>query len=103
MLTGHQVSNIFFTMPKAFWDGLTRRGEGGDRAAEAAAKKFNDDGVLATRRTTARPSSRRKGITVTTPDVAAFRKQVLDAFLELATSPRPGPQGLLDRINAAGA
>ena len=41
-----------------------------------------------------------KGVTVTTPDVAAFRKKVLDAF-QNSDFAKYWPPGLLERINAA--
>ena len=43
-----------------------------------------------------------KGLTVTIPDVDAFRTQVQQKFLE-SDFAKSWPDGLLDRINAAGA
>ncbi len=101
VLTGHQVANIFFTMAKPFWDSLSDEERAAILAAEDAAKKLNDDGVLATE-ADGKAFFEKNGNTVTAPDVAAFRTQVLDKFLnsEFAKS---WPPGLLDRINAAGA
>ena len=39
VLTDHMVSNTFFAMPVAFWNGLTRRGEGGDRAGRGGGQE----------------------------------------------------------------
>jgi tripartite ATP-independent transporter DctP family solute receptor len=101
VLTGHQVANIFFTIAKPFWDSLSDEERATILAAEDAAKKLNDDGVLATE-ADGKAFFEKNGNTVTAPDVAAFRTQVLDKFLnsEFAKS---WPPGLLDRINAAGA
>jgi tripartite ATP-independent transporter DctP family solute receptor len=101
ILTGHQVANIFFTIAKPFWDSLSDEERAAILAAEDAAKKLNDDGVLATE-ADGKAFFEKNGNTVTAPDVAAFRTQVLDKFLnsEFAKS---WPPGLLDRINAAGA
>ena len=43
-----------------------------------------------------------KGVSVTTPDVAAFRDQVQKKFLE-SDFAKNWPSGMLDRINKAGA
>jgi TRAP-type transport system periplasmic protein len=101
VLTGHQVANIFFTIAKPFWDSLSDEERAAILAAEDAAKKLNDDGVLATE-ADGKAFFEKNSNTVTAPDVAAFRTQVLDKFLnsEFAKS---WPPGLLDRINAAGA
>lgn len=101
VLTGHQVANVFFTMAKPFWDSLSDEERAAILAAEDAAKKVNDEGVLATE-ADGKAFFEAHGNTVTTPDVAAFRKQVLDKFLT-SDFAKTWPPGLLDRINAAGA
>ena len=101
MLTDHQVSNTFFTIAKPFWDGLTRRGEGGDRAGRGGGQGLNDAAVLAAE-AEAVAFLESKGLTVTTPDVAAFRAQVQEKFLA-SDFAKTWPAGLLDRINGAGA
>ena len=58
-----------------------RRGEGGHRAGRSRGKKINDEGVVAGEKD-AVAFFESKGVTVTTPDVAAFREQVLDEFVE---------------------
>jgi tripartite ATP-independent transporter DctP family solute receptor len=101
VLTGHQVANVFFTMPKAFWDGLSADEQKAIIAAEDAAKKVNDDGVIATEND-GKSFFEAHGNTVTTPDVNAFRTHVLDAFVNSDFS-KNWPKGLLDRIGKAGA
>ena len=99
VLTGHQVANVFFTMPTAFWDSLSADEQKAIIAAEEAAKKVNDDGVIATEND-GKAFFEAHGNTVTTPDVAAFRKHVLDAFVNSDFS-KNWPKGMLDRIGAA--
>jgi tripartite ATP-independent transporter DctP family solute receptor len=101
VLTGHQVANVFFTTAKPFWDSLSDQERAAILAAEETAKKLNDDGVLATE-ADGKAFFEAHGNTVTTPDVAAFRKQVLEKFLT-SDFAKTWPPGLLDRINAAGA
>ncbi len=82
VLTGHMVANTFFAVAKRVLgrpDATSRRRP--STAAEAAAKTFNDDGVVATEKD-AVAFMEGKGLKVTTPDVAAFRDQVLDKFVE---------------------
>jgi TRAP-type C4-dicarboxylate transport system substrate-binding protein len=99
VLTGHQVANVFFTMPKKFWDGLSDNEKKAVLAAEDAAKKVNDDGVIATEND-GKAFFEKHGNTVTTPDLEAFRKHVLDAFVNSDFS-KNWPKGMLDRIGAA--
>jgi len=99
VLTGHQVANIFFTMPTAFWDGLGDDEKKAIAEAEDAAKKVNDDGVIQTEKD-GKAFFEAHGNTVTTPDVDAFRTHVLDAFVNSDFS-KDWPKGLLDRISAA--
>ena len=101
MLTDHQVSNTFFTIAKPFWDGLTDEEKAAIEQAEAAAKAYNDATVLAAE-AEAVAFLESQGLTVTTPDVAAFRAQVQEKFLA-SDFAKTWPEGLLDRINGAGA
>lgn len=101
VLTGHMVSNVFFTLSNGFWDGLSDDEKKAVEAAEAAAKTFNDDGVVTTEKDAA-AFFESKGVKVTTPDVAAFRDQVQKKFLE-SDFAKAWPQGMLDRINKASA
>ena len=101
VLTGHMVSNIFFTLSNGFWDSLSEDERKAVEAAEVAAKKHNDDGVIATEKDAA-AFFEGKGVAVTAPDVAAFRDQVQKKFLESEFA-KSWPEGMLDRINKAGA
>lgn len=101
VLTDHMVANTFFTIAKPFWDGLSDEQRAAIDTAEAAAKTFNDAGVLAAEADAVK-FLEGKGMTVVTPDLAAFRDQVQKKFLE-SDFAKTWPAGLLDRINAAGA
>src|SRR6185312_15186462 len=101
VLTGHMVANVFFSLANGFWDGLSDDEKKAVETAEAAAKKLNDDGVVATEKDAA-AFFEGKGVSVTTPDVAAFRDQVQKKFLE-SDFAKNWPAGMLDRINKAGA
>jgi len=101
VLTSHMVSNTFFAVAGGFWNALSDDEKKAIETAEAAAKKFNDDGVVATEKDAA-AFFESKGNKVTTPDVAAFRKQVLDKFLH-SDFAKDWPEGMLDRIQKAGA
>ena len=99
VLTNHMVSNTFFTFAGDFWNSLTDEEKAQIEAAEAEAKAFNDAGVLGTEKDGV-ALLEGKGVTVVTPDVAAFRKKVLDAFAG-SDFAKSWPPGLLDRIQAA--
>jgi tripartite ATP-independent transporter DctP family solute receptor len=99
VLTDHQVSNTFFAMPVAFWNSLSDEEKAAIEQAVAESKKFNDENVLAGEKEAA-AFLESKGVTVTTPDVAAFRARVLDAF-QNSDFAKSWPSGLLDRIKAA--
>ncbi len=101
VLTDHMVSNTFFAVAKPYWDGLSDAEKKAIESAEASAKAFNDDAVLAAEADAVK-FLEGQGLTVVTPDVASFRDQVQKKFLE-SDFAKTWPAGLLDRINAAGA
>ncbi|HET6619057.1 MAG TPA: TRAP transporter substrate-binding protein DctP [Dongiaceae bacterium] len=101
VLTSHMVANTFFAVASKYWDGLSDGERAALTAAEIDGKKVNDDGVIATE-TDATAFMESKGLKVTTPDVGAFRSQVLDRFVNSEFS-KNWPAGMLDRIEAAGA
>jgi tripartite ATP-independent transporter DctP family solute receptor len=100
VLTGHMVSNTFFAVAKAYWDGLSGDQKAAIEAAEAKAKAFNDEGVVKTE-ADARGFFEGKGVKVTTPDVNAFRTHVLKMFADSKFAAN-WPKGMLERINMAG-
>ncbi|MEM7021456.1 MAG: sialic acid TRAP transporter substrate-binding protein SiaP [Pseudomonadota bacterium] len=98
VLTGHLVDQIFFSIAGSTWDELTdEQKEKVEAAAEAAAlwnneKRLEDEAKLI-------EFFKEQGLTITEPDVAAFRDAVQKAYLESEFS-QNWPEGLLDRINA---
>ncbi len=99
VLTSHMVANTFFAVASEYWHGLSDEQRAAITAAEVDGKKVNDDGVSATEKD-AVAFMEGKGLTVTTPDVAAFREKVLNAFVHSDFS-KDWPAGMLDRIKAA--
>src|SRR5262249_33635717 len=73
VLTSHLVQPVFFNIAKPFWDKLSAEQR---RVVETAAKnaaKGNDDARLADEKSVAE-ALKGKGLTVTSPDLAPFRK-----------------------------
>jgi TRAP-type transport system periplasmic protein len=101
ILTSHMVANTFFAVASEYWHGLSDEQRAAITAAEVEGKAVNDAGVVATEKD-AVAFMEGKGLKVTTPDVAAFRAQVLDRFVNSDFS-KNWPAGMLDRIKAAGA
>jgi tripartite ATP-independent transporter DctP family solute receptor len=98
VLTGHLVDQVFFSIAGSTWDKLTdEQKEKVEAAAEVAAKwntekRLEDEANLIA-------FFKEQGLTITEPDVDAFRQQVQQAYLESEFS-KDWPEGLLDRINA---
>jgi tripartite ATP-independent transporter DctP family solute receptor len=98
VLTGHLVDQVFFSIAGSTWDKLTdEQKEKVEAAAEVAAKwntekRLEDEANLIA-------FFKEQGLTITEPDVDAFRRQVQQAYLESEFS-KDWPEGLLDRINA---
>jgi TRAP-type transport system periplasmic protein len=101
VLTSHMVSNTFFAVASKYWNDLSDAERAALTAAEIEGKKVNDEGVISTEKEAA-AFMESKGLKVTTPDVAVFRSQVLDKFVNSDFS-KNWPAGMLDRIKAAGA
>lgn len=99
VLTSHQVANLFFTMPKPFWESLSSEEQEAVNLAVQANKTFNDEGIIATEAEGVAFFEAHDNI-VTTPDVDAFRERVLDAFVNSDFS-TGWPEGMLERIEAA--
>jgi TRAP-type C4-dicarboxylate transport system substrate-binding protein len=92
---------VLFILAGCFWYGLSDDEKKAIETAEATAKKLNDEGVIATEKD-AGAFFESKGVAVTTPDVASFRDQVQKKFLESEFA-KSWPEGMIDRINKAGA
>ncbi|MGF1624675.1 MAG: sialic acid TRAP transporter substrate-binding protein SiaP [Alphaproteobacteria bacterium] len=98
VLTGHLVDGVFFAFGGDFWDGLEPEQQELVREAAAAAIQFNNQNRI---RQEAQLLAffEEHGLTITTPDVDAFRSHVQQMYLESEYS-SDWPEGLLDRINA---
>ena len=98
MLTGHLVDGVFFSMAASTWDSLSVEQHGLVRSAAAAAVRFNNENRLLNEASLL-DFFASKGMTITEPDVAAFRSHVQQQYLESDFS-NDWPDGLIDRINA---
>lgn len=81
VLTAHLVQPVFFNIAKPFWDKLSAEQK---KAVEAAAKnaaKGNDDARLADEKNVA-DALKGKGLTVTSLDLAPFRKLADKVYAE---------------------
>ncbi len=99
VLTGHLVSTIYFAFARPFIEGLSDAEREQVQAAVDAAVAYNNDAISETEKG-AVDFLAAQGMTVTTPDLEAFRSHVLDAYLNSDFSAN-WPEGMLDRINAA--
>ena len=85
-------------MSSSFWDSLTDEEKKVVADAVAAQAKLVDEGTMATEAEGV-ALLESHGITVTTPDVDAFRTHVQQEYLNSEYA-KDWPAGLLDRINA---
>ena len=98
VLTNHLVDGIFIAVSDKAWKAMTPAQRQKVQAAADAAAAFNNENRLKEEAQIV-DFFKQNGMTVTTPDVDAFRKAVQAAY---ATSDiaKSWPAGLLDRINA---
>jgi TRAP-type transport system periplasmic protein len=97
VLTNHLVDGIFIAISDKAWKAMTPAQRAKVQAAADAAAAFNNDNRLKEEAQIV-DFFKQQGLTVTTPDVDAFRKAVQQAY---ATSDiaKAWPAGLLERIN----
>ena len=97
-LTSHLVDGIFIAISDKAWKALSAPQKQKVKAAADAAAQFNNENRIKEEAQLV-DFFKQQGLTVTTPDVDAFRKQVQQAYAasEIAKS---WPKGLLERINA---
>jgi TRAP-type transport system periplasmic protein len=97
VMTSHLVDGIFIAIADKAWKAMTPAQRQKVQAAADAAAAFNNDNRLKEEAQIV-DFFKKEGLTVTTPDVDAFRKSVQAAY---ATSDmaKAWPPGLLDRIN----
>lgn len=98
VLTNHLVDGIFIAISDKAWKAMTAAQRQKVQAAAEAAAAFNNDGRLKEEAQII-DFFKAQGMTVTTPDVDAFRKSVQAAYAASDIA-KTWPAGLLDRINA---
>ena len=98
VLTAHMVQPVFLSMALPAWNRLTDAQKTAVRDAARAAAEFNDRSRIDDERTIL-AFFRERGLTITTPDLDAFRAAARRAYLESEIS-RPWPQGLWEQIAA---
>ncbi len=97
VMTNHLVDGIFIAIADKTWKAMSPAQQAKVKAAADAAAAFNNDNRLKEEAQIV-DFFKQQGLTVTTPDVEAFRKSVQAAY---ATSDmaKTWPAGMLDRIN----
>lgn len=98
VLTSHLVDAIFLAISNRAWGALAAGEQAKVRAAALAAARFNNENRIKEEQTLL-DFFRKEGLTVTTPDVEAFRKTVQQAYLQSELS-KTWPKGMLERVNA---
>jgi tripartite ATP-independent transporter DctP family solute receptor len=97
-LTSHLVDSLFICVPNKFWNALSAASKTKLQSAAQAAAQYNntqrikDEAELVAFLKT-------QGLSITTPDVDAFRKAVQATYLK-SDYAKVWPSGLLERINA---
>ncbi len=98
VMTNHLVDGIFIAISDKAWKAMTAAQRQKVQAAAEAAAAFNNEGRLKEEAQII-DFFKAQGMTVTTPDVDAFRKSVQAAYAASDIA-KTWPAGLLDRINA---
>jgi tripartite ATP-independent transporter DctP family solute receptor len=98
VLTSHLVDAIFLAISNKAWGAMTADDQAKVRAAALAGARFNNENRIREEQTLL-DFFRKEGLTVTTPDVDAFRQTVQKAYLQSEFS-KAWPKGMLERVNA---
>jgi TRAP-type transport system periplasmic protein len=97
-LTSHFVDGIFISISNKMWGNLSAEQKTKVRAAAQAAAKYNNENRIKDEAQLV-DFFKKEGLTVTTPDLDAFRKTVQAAYLN-SDYAKVWPKGMLERINA---
>ncbi len=97
-LTSHLVDSLFICVSNKLWKSLGAAQQAALKNAAQAAARYNNEHRIADEQQLV-AFFKSQGLTVTTPDVAAFRKSVQTAYLN-SDYAKTWPKGLLERINA---
>jgi TRAP-type C4-dicarboxylate transport system substrate-binding protein len=98
VLTSHLVDGIFIALSNKAWQAMTPAQKQRVKAAAVEAARFNDENRIKEEGQLV-DFFKSQGLTVTTPDVAAFRKAVQQAYMK-SDYAKLWPAGLLERINS---
>ncbi|RYX92417.1 MAG: DctP family TRAP transporter solute-binding subunit [Comamonadaceae bacterium] len=97
-LTSHLVDGIFIAISNKAWNAMTPAQKTKVTAAARAASAYNNENRIKEEGQLVE-FFKKEGLTVTTPDVDAFRKTVQGAYMT-SDYAKVWPKGLLERINA---
>ena len=97
-LTSHLVDGIFISVSNKAWNALNADQKAKLKAAAQAAAQYNNVNRIADEKQMV-DFFKSQGLTVTTPDLNAFRTAVQSAYNK-SDYAKAWPAGLLDRINA---
>jgi len=98
VLTHHLVDGIFIAIANKSWNALSAAQKQKVKAAADAATAYNNENRLKEEAQLVE-FFKQQGLQVTTPDVDAFRRAVLQAYMS-SDYAKTWPQGMIDRINA---
>jgi tripartite ATP-independent transporter DctP family solute receptor len=97
VLTSHLVDGLFIALSNKAWQAMTPAQREKVKAAAAEAARFNDENRIKEEAQLVE-FFKSQGLTVTTPDVAAFRRTVQEAYRK-SDYAKSWPAGVLERIN----
>jgi tripartite ATP-independent transporter DctP family solute receptor len=97
VLTGHLADGLFVSISNKTWNALTPAQQQKVKAAAIASAQFNNDNRIKEEAQIV-DYLKQQGLSVTTPDVDAFRRNVQQAYLG-SDYAKQWPAGLLERIN----
>ena len=97
VLTSHLVDGIFIALSNKAWQAMTPAQKHKVKAAAVEAARFNDENRIKEEGQLVE-FFKSQGLTVTTPDINAFRKAVQEAYMR-SDYAKVWPAGLLERIN----
>ncbi|HEY2926921.1 sialic acid TRAP transporter substrate-binding protein SiaP [Piscinibacter sp.] len=98
VMTHHLVDGIFISIANKSWNALTPAQRQKVKAAAQAATAYNNENRLKEEAQLV-DFFKQQGLQVATPDVDAFRKTVLQAYMS-SDYAKTWPKGMIDRINA---
>lgn len=97
VLTSHLVDGVFLAISSKAWKAMTAEQQRKVRDAALAGARFNNENRIKDEQGLIE-FFKKEGLTVTVPDVEAFRRQVQKAYLESEFS-KSWPKGMLERVN----